>query len=108
MKITYIWGPWDRVFYRRPPGNAMRRICEAVGRRYGVTVEELRGRDRLKLIVDARQEAMWLCRQERWPDGSAVFSYPAIGRWFGSRDHTTVMMACRRHELRSERNRLAA
>jgi chromosomal replication initiator protein len=37
-----------------------------------------------------RQVAMWLCRH------STPASFPAIGRAFGNRDHTTVMQAVKR------------
>jgi chromosomal replication initiation ATPase DnaA len=37
-----------------------------------------------------RQVAMWLARH------TTPASFPAIGRAFGNRDHTTVMQACRR------------
>jgi chromosomal replication initiator protein len=37
-----------------------------------------------------RQVAMWLCRH------ATPASFPAIGRAFGNRDHTTVMQAVRR------------
>lgn len=62
-------------------------ICEVVARRYGLTVEALRGHTREQPAVRARQVAMRLCRE------MTDRSYPAIGRFF-NRDHSTVMHAC--------------
>jgi chromosomal replication initiator protein len=53
----------------------------------GFTVEALRGKSRQRPLVAARQEAMYVFRE------MTDLSYPAIGRIFGDRDHTTVMHA---------------
>lgn len=50
---------------------------------YGLSVEDLLGRSRSKMIVRARKEAMKAVYE-------LGFSYPEVGRFFG-RDHTTVM-----------------
>src|SRR5260221_3732023 len=68
------------------PGGTVVDILDRVGKRFGVTWEELLGRRRLGHIVNARQVAAWLMRQRG-------LSYPAIGRAVGGRDHTTAMHA---------------
>ncbi len=59
--------------------------------KYGVTLGQLNGRSRHREIVRARQFAMYLCR-------GLGMSYPAIGRVFGGRHHTTVMWAVAKTE----------
>lgn len=57
---------------------------------FGVTVEELCGSSRSRTLVNARQIAMYLCRE------LTELSLPKIGQQFGGRDHTTVMHAERK------------
>ena len=54
---------------------------------YGFPVEALCGPSRTRPLVTARQVAMYLTRE------LTDYSYPAIGRVFGKRDHTTVIHA---------------
>ena len=54
---------------------------------FGITLEDLSSPDRTRLIVNARQTAMYLCRE------LTDLSLPKIGTLFGGRDHTTVMHA---------------
>ena len=52
---------------------------------FGVSIEELKGTSRKRPIVVARQVAMYVTRE------LTDLSYPAIGKAFGDKDHTTVM-----------------
>jgi len=73
-------------------------ILEKVSERYGFTVEEITGKSRRRPLVTARQVAMYVVRE------LTELSYPAIGREFGDRDHTTVMHAVSKIEaLMAER-----
>ena len=54
---------------------------------FGITLDDLCGANRSRLIVNARHIAMYLCRE------LTDLSLPKIGREFGGRDHTTVMSA---------------
>ena len=54
---------------------------------FDVTIEQLCSSDRSRPIVEARQIAMYLCRN------LTDLSLPKIGEAFGGRDHTTVMYA---------------
>lgn len=69
-----------------------KQILAAVARQFQLPQAELKGSSRKQAIVQARGLAMHLCRQ------LTNASYAEIGRWFGKRDHTTVMNACRRTE----------
>ncbi|HMJ75164.1 MAG TPA: chromosomal replication initiator protein DnaA [Iamia sp.] len=73
-------------------------ILDKVSERYGFTVEEITGKSRRRPLVTARQVAMYVVRE------LTELSYPAIGREFGDRDHTTVMHAVSKIEaLMAER-----
>ena len=68
---------------------------------FGVTVDDLCGTSRSRVLVTARQIAMYLCRE------LTDLSLPKIGQAFGGRDHTTVMHADRKiRQLIGERRSL--
>lgn len=54
---------------------------------FGIDMEQLCGPSRSRVLVTARQIAMYLCRE------LTELSLPKIGQQFGGRDHTTVMHA---------------
>jgi chromosomal replication initiator protein len=65
---------------------------------FSLTMEDLCGASRSRVLVTARQIAMYLCRE------LTELSLPKIGQLFGGRDHTTVMHADRKiRQLMSER-----
>lgn len=63
------------------------KIQQDVARYYQISVEDLKGRRRIKTIVLPRQIAMYLSRE------LTDSSYPKIGAEFGGKDHTTVLHA---------------
>jgi chromosomal replication initiator protein len=65
---------------------------------FGLAVDDLSGSSRSRVLVTARQIAMYLCRE------LTDLSLPKIGALFGGRDHTTVMHADRKiRSLMAER-----
>ncbi len=65
---------------------------------FGLTIDDLCGQSRSRVLVNARQIAMYLCRE------LTELSLPKIGDQFGGRDHTTVMHADRKiRSLMAER-----
>jgi chromosomal replication initiator protein len=65
---------------------------------FGLSIEDLCGTSRSRVLVTARQIAMYLCRE------LTDLSLPKIGQHFGGRDHTTVMHADRKiRSLMAER-----
>ena len=65
---------------------------------YSLTIDDLCGTSRSRALVNARQIAMYLCRE------LTELSLPKIGQTFGGRDHTTVIHADRKiRELMAER-----
>ncbi|MGH9007903.1 MAG: chromosomal replication initiator protein DnaA [Acidimicrobiales bacterium] len=62
-------------------------ILDATADRFGFTIDAICGPSRTRPLVTARQVAMYLVRN------LTDYSYPAIARVFGGRDHTTVIHA---------------
>jgi chromosomal replication initiator protein len=65
-------------------------IMGATADYFGLSVDDLCGSSRSRVLVTARQIAMYLCRE------LTDLSLPKIGAQFGGRDHTTVMHADRK------------
>ncbi|NMB60107.1 MAG: chromosomal replication initiator protein DnaA, partial [Chloroflexi bacterium] len=65
-----------------------RQVVNTVARAFGITTEQMLGRDRSRGVALPRQVAMYLLREV------ANVSLPQIGQALGGRDHTTVMYAC--------------
>jgi chromosomal replication initiator protein len=65
-------------------------IMAATAEYFSVTMEELQGSNRSRTLVNARQIAMYLCRE------LTELSLPRIGASFGGKDHTTVMHAVKK------------
>lgn len=75
---------------RQPP--ELRRIAALAARHFCLRVGELRSPSRRQGVVKARGVAMHLARKLTYE------SLHAIGQYFGGRDHTTVLHACRKIE----------
>jgi chromosomal replication initiator protein len=66
---------------------------------FGLTIDDLCGQSRSRVLVTARQIAMYLSRE------LTDMSLPKIGQQFGGRDHTTVMHAERKiRDLMAQRH----
>ncbi len=65
-------------------------IMAATAEYFGLTMEDLCGSSRSRVLVTGRQIAMYLCRE------LTDLSLPKIGQMFGGRDHTTVIHADRK------------
>ncbi|MCC2032803.1 chromosomal replication initiator protein DnaA [Microbacterium allomyrinae] len=73
-------------------------IITATAAYFKLTVDDLYGSSRSQQVAQARQIAMYLCRER------TSLSLPKIGQLFGNRDHTTVMYAYKKiSELMKER-----
>lgn len=69
-------------------GLIPKQVVATVAQFFDVAVEDLIGTSRKKELVEPRQLAMYLLREELHA------SFPAIGQELGGRDHTTAMHAC--------------
>jgi len=88
----------DLIPNENSPEISAAQIVAETANFFGVTVEDIHGSSRSRVLVNARQIAMYLCRE------LTDLSLPKIGQQFGGRDHTTVMHAERKiKSLMSER-----
>src|SRR5262249_13112698 len=85
------------VSHFRPQVDATRptvdRIARQVGGYFRIEPKQLQSRRRHRSILLPRQVGMYLTRQ------LTRLSLMQIGAYFGGRDHTTVLHACRKVEL---------
>lgn len=63
-------------------------VMETLERFPGITVDQVRGVTRCKPVVEARHHCMYEVKMQRQD-----LSFPAIGRWFGNRDHCSILSA---------------
>jgi chromosomal replication initiator protein len=77
----------DLLEANRPRQITPKVILEATSAAFGFSLEEICGSSRRRPLVRARQISMYVFRE------LTDFSYPAIAREFGGRDHTTVIHA---------------
>lgn len=75
-------------------------IIMLVGESYGFSPNEIISEGRQQNLVLARQVAMYLCRE------LLGYSYPVIGRFFGGKDHTTVIHSVKKIKLLQDNNRV--
>jgi len=80
-----IFAPVDRIL-------TVEQVQKMVADFYRIKMVDLTGKRRVRSLALPRQIAMYLCRKH------VHSSFPEIGERFGSRDHTTVMNACRKIE----------
>lgn len=80
---------WDLINFSQNPDSvsrpAIRKIAMEVSLHYRIPTQDMIGERRTKEIVRARQVAMCLARR------LTLRSLTEIGRYFGGRDHTTVL-----------------
>ncbi len=77
----------DLITAKAPRQITAKVVIDATADMFQISVDDLCGKSRSRPLVTARQVAMYVLRE------MTDFSYPAIGRAFGDRDHTTVMHA---------------
>jgi len=93
----------DLELARSPRRPAKEIIKEVLANFPGVSWEDLKGARRTRDIVYPRQLAMYELYVQR-----KDLSFPAIGRLFGGRDHTTVLHAVNKIKAMTEDDRDAA
>jgi chromosomal replication initiator protein len=88
----------DLVSTTEGPQITAATIMAVIAEYFSVSMDDLTGASRSRVLVQARQIAMYLCRE------LTELSLPKIGQTFGGRDHTTVMHADRKiRSLMAER-----
>ena len=86
----FIFSPFDVANYKK--------IIETVSKFYNLDEKNIFDSTRRKEIVKPRQIAMFLLRKE------LKYSFPAIARKFGGKDHTTAIYAYKKILQESEEN----
>lgn len=86
----FVFSPFDVANYKK--------IIETVSKFYNLEEKNLFDPTRRKEIVKPRQIAMFLLRRE------LKYSFPAIARKFGGKDHTTAIYAYKKILQESEEN----
>jgi chromosomal replication initiator protein len=79
-------------------GPTVERIAQRVGRYFRVEPDQLQARHRSRYALLPRQIGMYLARQ------LTELSLRQIGAYFGGRDHSTVLHACRKVEQALDRD----
>lgn len=77
---------------RSVPELTPQRILAVTAGHFGLAEADLIGHSRRKELVFARQTAMALCR------ALLGMSYPALGKLFGGKDHSTVLYSIRKFQ----------
>jgi chromosomal replication initiator protein len=77
----------DLVGENDSPEISAATIMAVTAEYFAISIDDLIGSSRSRVLVSARQMAMYLCRE------LTDLSLPKIGEKFGNRDHTTVMHA---------------
>jgi chromosomal replication initiator protein len=80
----------DLVGENDAPEISATTIMAVTAEYFAISIDDLVGSSRSRVLVGARQMAMYLCRE------LTDLSLPKIGEKFGNRDHTTVMHAERK------------
>ncbi len=86
----FVFSPFDVANYKK--------IIETVSKFYNLEEKNLFDPTRRKEIVKPRQVAMFLLRRE------LKYSFPAIARKFGGKDHTTAIYAFKKIQQENEEN----
>ncbi|MDX9970865.1 MAG: chromosomal replication initiator protein DnaA [Candidatus Gracilibacteria bacterium] len=73
---------------RENKGLDIESVISFVAEYYGISADRVKGSDRHKELMNARQVSMYLIKNE------LGHSYEKIGASFGGKNHTTVMHAC--------------
>jgi len=81
---------------------AARQIIEQEAQRYGVPFDEVVSGRRFKRLTVPKHAAIYRIRKELTPRNPVAYSLPAIGRFFGMKDHTSVIHAIKAHQARME------
>ncbi len=84
-----VIGQYAKPMLEHPDKITLEDILQTVSHHIGVSIELLRSKRRTKKVVLARQIAMFLARKLT---GSSL---KHIGNFFGRRDHSTVVHACK-------------
>ena len=75
-----------------------KKVIEMISTQYGVSVTDMKSKKRQKKIVETRQIAMYLLKNNDELD----LSLTAIGGLFGGKDHSTVISSIRKIDKKTK------
>jgi chromosomal replication initiator protein len=102
ITVDFVREAMQHVLGQDRSGLTMDGIVREVANYFHQKVADLRGSRRHQSVAWPRQVAMYLSYR-LLQNSSPRISYPALAEYFGGRDHTTVLAACRKVEkLRTE------
>ena len=84
----------DRSYYK----NDVQRIQKVVCEYYKISIDQMKGKKRNDEVNFPRQVAIYLCRE------LTTESFPKIGSYFGGRNHSTIISACKRIDRELQTN----
>ena len=90
-ELKYLLDSRDRIITKEL-------VQKVVAESFGVKISDLKSKRRTKAVVLPRQVAMYLCRN------LAGMSLPETGNFFGGKDHSTVIHACKVIEEKKEKD----
>ena len=84
----------DRSIYKNDVQRIQRVVCDY----YKINIEQLKGKGRHNDVTFPRQVAIYLCRE------LTTESFPNIGKYFGGRNHSTIISADKKIRKELTRN----
>lgn len=81
---------------KKPDSVMLETILKSVAKHYSVSIQDLRSKTRQKSVATARQTAFYVMKKH------SISSLQAIGNYVGGRDHSTVIHAIGKVEIRLE------
>ena len=75
-----------------------KKVIEMISTQYGISVTDMKSKKRQKKIVETRQIAMYLLKNNDELD----LSLTAIGGLFGGKDHSTVISSIRKIDKKTK------
>lgn len=78
------------------PAEIIDLTIEAASDESGIAKQVIKSQNRKQTISDARRAAIYCAKR------LTTLSYQKIGDYFGGRDHSTILNACRKHENLSQ------
>jgi len=99
IPATSLWHH-NHIYKSLSEFPTMREISKRVMQFYDLSEEEFFSKSRAYYISHPRQEFMWMARQVKYSTGKQRFSRPAIAKFLGMEDHTSIIYGERKHAER--------
>lgn len=91
-----------KILRLQSQSDSIHAIQREVAKHFGIQVEDITGPSRTQKYCAPRHIALWLCRELVKRENGKPVSLPTLGKLFGGRDHSTVLIALRRMQKEIE------